>query len=222
MHEIQKKLIALSQTHNLSKLGLREIGRLIGEQHPQKVKYHMQLLGLLDSTKRPKPRRVLSPQQTNSTRNIAHIPILGLANCGDATMLADAQVEGHLPVSKKLLKPKDTSDLFAVRAVGTSMNKSNINQKTIDDGDYVVIDSSDTLPRDGEYVLSVINGAANIKKYHEDNVNNQIVLESESTNYFPPIYLHKDDLSGYLVNGKVVQVIKAPKNDDIRYEPFSS
>lgn len=225
MHPIQEKLIELSQKHNIKKMGLRHIGRLIGVEHPQKVKYHLKKLGLLEEEEsKIDSSRLKKVVQTPSRKEIGivSIPILGLANCGDATMLADAKIEGHLPVSNRLFK-RTTShdDLFAVRAVGTSMNKANIDGKRIEDGDYVIIDSSDRLPQDGEYVLSVISGAANIKKFVRDEKNHQILLESESTNYFPPIYLHEDDLSEYLVNGKVAQVIKAPQNDDVRYEPIT-
>lgn len=48
MHPIQKKLMELNQKYDLSSLGLREIGRMIGEEHPQKVKHHMQP-GIVDS-----------------------------------------------------------------------------------------------------------------------------------------------------------------------------
>ncbi|HZT34945.1 MAG TPA: hypothetical protein VFA15_03425, partial [Nitrososphaera sp.] len=58
-------------------------------------------------------------------------------------------------------------------------------------------------------VLSVIDKMANIKRYHFDKENNQIVLMSESTQSFPPIHIHPDD--DYSINGKVIKVIKKPK-----------
>jgi SOS-response transcriptional repressor LexA len=50
---------------------------------------------------------------------------------------------------------------------------------------------------------------ANIKKYIFDEENNQIVLVSQSSKDIPPIYIHEDD--SFMVNGKVIQVIKKPK-----------
>jgi SOS-response transcriptional repressor LexA len=89
------------------------------------------------------------------------------------------------------------------------MNKSVVNGNTIEDGDYLIIDSSDTSPSSGDVVLSVIDEMANIKKYVWDEENNQIVLVSESTKDIPPIYIHEDD--SFMINGKVIQVIKKPK-----------
>ena len=226
MHEIQAKLLELSNKHDLSKMGLRHIGRLIGVEHPQKVKYHLKKLGLLSNEKLKNAnlknkKNKLDVVSTKKQLGFISIPILGLANCGDATMLADAKVEGHLSLSKRLFKANPTHNFFAVRAVGSSMNKASVNGKNIDEGDYVIVDSDNRLPQDDDYVLSVIGGAANIKKFVKDEKNYQIVLESESNQFFPPIHIHEDDLNEYLVNGKVVQVIKAPQNEDIRYEPFN-
>ena len=69
-------------------------------------------------------------------------------------------------------------------------------------------------------VLSVISGLANIKRLTEDKANKQIVLQSESSQFFPPIHIHEDDLDEYLVNGKVIEVIKQPKDDEYYYEPI--
>ena len=66
--------------------------------------------------------------------------------------------------------------------------------------------------------MSVINGLANIKKYIADTERRRITLISESKSFFPPIYLHEDDLSDYLVNGKVVTVIKSTEEKEPYYE----
>ena len=89
------------------------------------------------------------------------------------------------------------------------MKKSNINGMSIEDGDYLIIDSDYRTPRNGDVVLSVIDDMANIKKYVFDEENNQIVLVSQSTKDIPPIYIHEDD--SFMINGKVIQVIKKPK-----------
>ena len=98
------------------------------------------------------------------------------------------------------------------------MNRANIGGKNIEDGDYVVVDSEDKNVQTGDYVLSVIGGLGNIKKYVEDKNQRQITLVSESKQFFPPIYLHEEDLSDYLVNGKVVAVVKESNDNNMRYE----
>ena len=89
------------------------------------------------------------------------------------------------------------------------MNKARVGEQVIENGDFVVIDSAERIPKEGDIILSVIDGAANIKRYHEDKANDQVVLTSDSTEDFAPIHLHKSD--NFLVNGKVVQIIKKPK-----------
>jgi len=219
MHTIQQQLLELSQKYDLKKMGLRQIGRLIGVDHPQKIKFHMQKIGLLDSGKKKRAISIKSPL-VGKAKSLLSIPILGLANCGDATMLAEARVEGMLPISSKLIPSTHPNDLFAVKAVGLSMNRANINGKSIEDGDYVIVDGEDKNAKTGDYVLSVINGMANIKKYIEDKGNRQIVLQSESNKFFPPIHIHEDDLDEYLVNGKVIEVIKQAHEEGYRYEPI--
>lgn len=218
MNPIQQKIIELSQKHNLKKMGLRHIGRLIGVEHPQTVKYHLKKLGLLDGDKKEKPegKKITFP---SITQKIISIPILGLANCGNATVFAESRIEGNLTLSQKLLPVKNSDSLFAVRAVGSSMNQANVNGKNIEDGDYVVVDGEDKNVHTGDYVLSVIGGLANIKKYIEDRGQRQIALVSESKQFFPPIYLHEEDLSDYLVSGKVVTVVKETNSEELRYEP---
>ena len=72
----------------------------------------------------------------------------------------------------------------------------------------------------GDYILSIISGLANIKRFTEDKIHRQVVLQSESSQFFPPIHIHEDDMDEYLVNGKVVEVIKQPNQDDMYYDPI--
>ncbi len=134
------------------------------------------------------------------------LPVVGAANCGPAELVAEENIDGYLKVSRKLLP--DTKGLFALRASGNSLNKSNIEGKNIEDGDFVIIDPNYRYPKDGDYVLSIIDGLANLKKFKIDKKNNQITLVSESTEDYKPIFIHEGD--DYVVNGKVVGVIKKP------------
>ncbi len=221
MHIIQEKLLELSQRYDLKKMGLRQIGRLIGVEHPQKIKFHMEKLGFLNNGKKKRFFQSKSPLLGNEeAKKLLSIPILGLANCGDATMLAEARIDGMLSISPKLIPLNHLDNLFAVKAVGLSMNRADINGRKIEDGDYVIVDGEDKNVKSGDYVLSVIGGMANIKRFIEDKKNNQIVLQSESNKFFPPIHIHEDELDEYLVNGKVIEVIKRPQEDIYSYEPI--
>lgn len=202
MHPIQKKLVELSQSYDLRALGLRQVTRMIEEIHPQKVKHHMQKLGILPQTSGTKG----SADQSH----LLSIPLLGLANCGEATIYADAYENNILQVSKRIV-PSNSEKLFAVQAVGDSMNASDISGESIEDGDYVIINPDDKDFKDGDYVLSLINEMANIKKFSQDLSSKQIVLISESDKKYPPIYIHPEDMSYYKTSGKVIAVLKKPK-----------
>lgn len=132
------------------------------------------------------------------------IPLVGSANCGPAELLAEENIESYLTVQKDLVHR--TSGIFALRASGNSLNRANIKGKTVENNDYVLIDSEDRNINDGDYVLSIIGGAANLKKYKYDKKNNQIVLSSESTELFKPILIMPGD--DFAINGKMVGVIK--------------
>ena len=122
---------------------------------------------------------------------------------------AEQNIEGYLRISGRLLSKR--KDIFAIKASGYSMNKANINGECIEDGDYVVVDPNCRAPRNGDYVLSIIDGVANIKRYFNDKDNKRIILLSESSMSVMPIFIHYQDLDNYLVNGKIIQVIKKPK-----------
>lgn len=138
---------------------------------------------------------------------LVSVPVLGMANAGMATVFADEYQAGFLRISKRLLKK--SSNIFALEVQGNSLNRSNINGSNVEDGDWVIIDKDYQQPQNGDYVLSIIDGMANLKKFYFDKTNGQIILSSESSEPHPPIFIHPDD--AYRVNGKIIQVIKRPK-----------
>ncbi|HDH31560.1 MAG TPA: hypothetical protein ENH26_02180 [Candidatus Wolfebacteria bacterium] len=207
MHSIQEKLIKLINSKNIDNLTLRQIGELIGENLPQKIKHHLSQLECKGFILIDKKNKKIS--RINNQRGIGElfvsIPIVGSANCGPANIYADENITGHLKVSKKLV-PRGKK-LFILRAEGNSMNKANIkNGKSIEDGDFVIVDADQISPESGQYVVSVIDGMANIKKFILDRENKRVILKSESTQDYLPIFIHEDDQ--YKVSGRVIDVIK--------------
>lgn len=77
-----------------------------------------------------------------TTARVFSIPIIGTANCGHVTILAEENFEGFLKVSSKLMNRNNPSGLFAIKVDGYSMNGASIHGKQIDDGDFVIIDSN--------------------------------------------------------------------------------
>lgn len=104
------------------------------------------------------------------------------------------------------------NNLLALKASDSSMNKANIGGRSVDDGDYVIARREDNYcPKNGDHVISIIGGAANLKKFRKDTKNRQIILESESTEDLPPIVISEQDinnLSAYSIAAKAVAVVK--------------
>lgn len=212
LHPLQEAILKAAEKHDIFKMSLRELGKIVGDGSPQKIKHHLQQLekrGALRTNKhgQSKPSSAIKGFLQND-ESLLRIPILGSANCGPAQLFAIENHVGYLRISTSILKRKNSKNLFALRANGYSMNRASINNKSVDDGDYLIIDNSPFTPYDGDVVLSIIEGMANIKSFYKDNVNHQVVLMSQSNEDFAPIFIHKDD--DFMVNGKVVDVLKKP------------
>ncbi|MBI4193173.1 MAG: hypothetical protein HY536_00925 [Candidatus Colwellbacteria bacterium] len=213
LHPIQQKLLRAAETARLGMMSLREIGRLIDEPSAQKVKHHLAQLArggfIVIDRMHGIIRLVRLGEELGRRDGLVAIPIVGSANCGQAEVFAEEDVVGYLRISRGFL-PK-VQGVFAVKAVGSSMNRANINGKNVEDGDFVLVDGDGEAPRSGEYVLSIIDGCANMKRYFEDAAHNQIILCSESTLDFSPIFIRFAEAPDYVVNGTILDVIKKPR-----------
>jgi len=208
MNKNQEKLYELILKNQLEGLTLKEIADLVDLSSPQSAKYHLDLLeekGFIVSD--PDRKRYVAINQIlkNKKQNnkIFTIPFLGYANCGEALEFADENSEKRLMLSKNMILNKNPKNLFIVKAIGLSMNRANINGKAINHGDYVIVDRANLTPKNGDYVLSIINEAANIKRFYKDK--EYIKLLSESTTGSHPIFIHKND--EYIINGVVVDIL---------------
>jgi SOS-response transcriptional repressor LexA len=211
MNDKQQKILDFVMENDISKLSYREIAKRLKLSSPQIVIHHLNQLRKKGLIYQDKDKNVkVAKFKSSSVDNLFRIPIVGAANCGPAMELAQESITGFLTISQRILNKSNGKDLIAVKAVGSSLNKAKIFGNNVDDGDYLIVDCSKRQPEDGEYVLSVMDGAANFKKFFKDDKTKEIRLVSESTLNIPPIILHEDDLetSGYLVNGVVIKVVK--------------
>jgi SOS-response transcriptional repressor LexA len=223
IHPIQKSILQIAEKYDLKQMSLGKISRLVGESYAQTAKHHISQL---------KKKRLLDENLKlihsnldflrEGSNKLISIPIIGAANCGEASLIAEENIEGFLKVSPRIAKNRDR--LFVLRADGDSMNNADVYGQKIEDGDYVLIDGRSKDFQSGEYVVSIIDGMGNIKKFIQDKNNHQIILVSESKDKkkYPPIYIHEDDFSTYRIAGKVIQVLKPSKVEDIRYEEFKN
>jgi repressor LexA len=210
MHLLQEKLLEQAERNpKIGALSLRDMGKLVGERSPQKVKHHLVQLeknGLIKFDRKNQVIEKVREGRLKESHSLIAIPILGFANCGQAAIVAEQRPEGFLKVSARLL-PK-IKKIFALQAIGNSLNKAEIGKqkKSLEEGDFAIIDYEDVSPKNGDYVLSIIEGMANLKKYKLDKENEQIILYSESSQSHRPIFIHPSD--DYIIGGKVIAVLK--------------
>jgi len=207
MSSVQNKLLALLRDQGAIPLRYREIGRRIGEQYPQTVKHHIEILKKKQLIQEKNGLLVLNKKDLTS-EEFLNLPFYGIANCGPAIAFADDRIEGYIKISRNALPKGNIKDFYLIQASGNSMNQAQVgpNKKNIEDGDIVIVNAKDQNPQDGEYVVSLIDGCANIKKFSYNPHDEQVVLISESTDKYFPIVLHKtDDLN---IAGKAVEVLK--------------
>ena len=219
LHPIQEKLLELSKNKNLAKLSLREMAEHIGmpKDSPQRIKHHLLQLQKKGFLRLDKAKGIMETKNSvpgwakgllNKTSVLFSIPVIGTANCGPATIFAEKNFQGFLRVSNKLVGRSKPTGLFAVKADGSSMNRADIGGRSIEDGDYVIIDSEDQDAQNQNIVLVIIDGMATIKRFIDDRKNDQVVLKADSSFDYEPIYLHPND--DFTINGKVIAIIKKP------------
>lgn len=211
MNIIQQQLLSLIASNpDLGSLSLRKIAERIGAKgKPQIAKYHLQQLekaGLIQMNLEQGILKIVKKGYNHVSKSpLFSVPIVGAANCGPAAIYAEQKVERYLKISSSLL-PRNKNRLFAIVVDGDSMNQANINDKNIESGDYVLVDSESKNYRNGDIVLAVIDGLATIKQYNRDIKNNRIILRALSDHEYMPIYVSESD--EFIINGKVVDVIK--------------
>ena len=213
MHQIQERLLQLAEQHDLSKIPLRKIASMLdkADMSPGVLQHHFSQLekkGLLFVDRKVKTQQLGSRQNDD---RFYSIPIVGAASCGPANELADEQIEGYLTISKSVISK--SGPLFAVRAVGESMNNAKVktlggSRAPIEDGDYAIVDTG-LISVEGnlnKYVVSIINGMANIKRLVNRRYDYALISESTNQSGYPPIIIHEND--DYIINGQVVAVVK--------------
>lgn len=139
-----------------------------------------------------------------TSESFLDVPVFGMANAGAATMFADQYIEGYLKVSKKIVR--NARSVYAIQVSGTSMNKARVNGKTIQNGDFILVDSSWKHYDNGDKVLVAIDGLATVKTYRTVNGRDIVLLPESTDKKHKPIFLTEDD--DFVINGKVIDVLK--------------
>jgi repressor LexA len=174
---------------------LREIADAVGyssRHSAEKMLVRLEDRGLIKRMRNGIRLSGHTPQMSDQT---VDVPLVGTVACGLPT-LAEQDFEALIPVSTRMARPGHT--YFLLRAKGTSMDKSGIN-----DGDLLLIRQQPAAD-DGEKVVALINNDATVKHiYHE---NGFIILKPNSTDpQHKPIVLTDE----FMIQGVVVATLPA-------------
>lgn len=177
---------------------LEEIRKTLGYAGISSVQRHIDALkkkGYLSNERyQARTLEVSLPEQ------MINIPLVGNVACG-IPFLAIENIEAYIPYDAPKVRGA-SDDYFFLRAVGDSMDDTNISGKTIDDGDFVLVKKQQTA-NSGDCVVALIGDEATIKKMVKGD--GFIRLDPESTNNKnKPILLFHD----FSIQGVVVNVIK--------------
>lgn len=206
MNPIQQKLLDLARVYDIRSIKRVDLVEMVGCEYPSQITHHMNQLikrgDLVLSGERLIPSIKLSA-------GFFKIPVLGEADCGEATKFADGRVIDNIVVSPSFVKSKHPERLYALIARGDSMNKASLHGDNIEDGDFILVEKiNGYTPEENDIIVSNIGGLANVKRFHKEP--NRIVLlpESYREDYYP-IFIDASD--EFAVEGKVVGIVKSVK-----------
>jgi repressor LexA len=141
------------------------------------------------------------------------VPVMASVGCDDLSVVADEKYDEFLEVDNNIIGNRNRADIFAVRAIGDSMNDAGI-----ESGDYVLIEKTE-ICQNGDRVVAVVGDMVTVKKFEKRS--DVIVLRPESKDpKYRPIILHED----FKIAGKVICTIPGGSMDptEVVYEKINN
>lgn len=177
LHPVQEKLLTLFSNRDDEILTFRKIQNELNISSTSLVAHHITQLEKKGFIKRdPNNPRGLQVVNGAPEKKIAYLNLYGLAYCGPiGTILDDHPIES-IPIPTRLLS-FPSSEGFLVKAKGNSMTPK------INEGDLIIAKKTNAAD-DGQIVVCVNNEEALIKKFHQDEYGN-IILISYNSEYSP-------------------------------------
>ena len=201
MHALQKKdlhgyaFIRKIVAQTGATPSLREIMREVGYNSPRSVVLMLRRLheqGFIDYSD-GKIALTLRHQKAAPSDRTVDVPLVGSVACGTPS-LAEQDPEAIIRISTKIAPPGH--HYFLLRASGTSMNRSGIN-----DGNLVLVRQQSTA-EEGERIVALIDDDATIKLFHREG--DVVILRPNSMDKkHKPIVLSED----FIIQGVVAAVL---------------
>ena len=138
---------------------IAEIGRHFGIASTNGVNDHLLALekkGYIERTSKARSIHLTERAAVNLYQSdAATLPLVGRIAAG-RPILAEENIEGRVPVSASMAKPKN----FCLRVNGDSMIEDGIL-----DGDVIIVDAT-RAPAPGDIVVALLGDEATVKRYH--------------------------------------------------------
>lgn len=180
---------------------LDEIRAYMGYKNTSSVQRHIKPL-ITKGYLKNRENRSRGLQVVQEKEELLNIPLIGNIACGKP-ILAEENIEAYIPYPKQSTGYSN-SELFFLRAVGDSMDEANINGKSINDGDYVLVHVQNIADR-GQPVVALIGDDATIKIFNKDPERGVYTLMPKSSNpNHKPILLFEN----LAIQGVAIDVIK--------------
>lgn len=175
---------------------VRELMTDLGYKSPRSVQDVLDKLikkGIIKKHSKGDYQLIIDPDLGQSHAQTIQVPLLGNIAAG-LPILAEENVEAHIPISTSIAKPG--SKYFLLHVVGNSMNAAHINN------DDLILVRQQPTAEEGDKVVALIDGEATVKEFHRGN--GMIILKPRSTNpKHKPIILTDD----FQIQGVVVKAI---------------
>lgn len=151
-----------------------------------------------------KKRNIKITEDKNAESGLTSIRVVGSAGCDSMNIFADQVYDEFIMIDKEIVNNKE---IVAVRAEGNSMVDAGV-----ESNDYVLVEKIDK-PCDNEIVLAIVDQMAVIKRLNFSK--HAIVLNPEPINeLYRPIIIKENN---FKICGRVLDIIKNPKNEEIQY-----
>jgi repressor LexA len=182
---IRNKIIHYGKSPTLS-----EINEVTGGKSPRSAS--LVVNRLIEAKMIKKEGRTLKLVGTHSTQSIStiNIPLVGSVACG-MPIFAEENIETLIPISTALAKTG--SKYFILRAKGTSMNDTGIN-----DNDLLLVRQQETAD-DGQKVVALINDEATVKILEKGNGVVILRPKSKDKSHKPIILTNNCTIQGVVV-----------------------
>ncbi len=144
---------------------------------------------------------------------VVHVPLIASVGADNMSIFAQQEFEQFLHIDEGLLKGH--RDVFAVRAIGSSMRDADIF-----DGDYVLAEDAALKDvKSGDLIIAVVGDMALVKRIEKGK--DTVILHPENKSGRYHSHIITGDREDFEVVGRVISVLHSSEpEDDVQFDYF--